>query len=217
MLSPAAENSTVTGHEVNVGTVDGGRAAVYSAATGVQFPVATDSFHQTEMDLHRMKKYLASFAVVAGLAAIPAGASAAATCLPGQTPGVAPLYCIPATTETSAEAAQATSGVAAGDLSKITPAALAGKGHLTLPGTAAGPGTVKIVITAKIHGKTVVLGSGETTTDSAGAVTVKLTLTKAGKKALKRHKGKLPVTVTASFAPKGGGKGSSASSKGALK
>jgi hypothetical protein len=198
-----------------VGTVDGGRVAVYSAATGVQFPVATDSFHQTEMDLHRMKKYLASFVVVVGLAAIPAGASAASTCAPGQTPGVAPLYCIPST-ETPAEAAQATSGAAIGDLSKITPAALAGKGHLTLPGTAAGPGTVKIVITAKIHGKTVVLGSGEATTDSAGAVTVKLTLTKAGKKALKGHRGKLPVTVTASFVPKGG-KGSSVSSKGTLK
>ena len=162
-----------------------------------------------------MKKYLASFAVVAGMAAIPAGASAASTCLPGQTPGVAPLYCIPSV-ETPAEAAQATSGAAASDLSKITPAALAGKGHLTLPGTAAGPGTVKIVITAKIHGRTVVLGSGETTTDSAGAVTVKLILTKAGKKTLKRHKGKLPVTVTASFAPKSG-KGSSVSSKGTLK
>lgn len=162
-----------------------------------------------------MKRYLASLLAVAGLAAMPTSALAVSTCTPGQAPGVAPLYCIPSV-ETPAEAARATSGAAAGDLSKLTPAALAGKGHVALPGAASGPGTLKIVITAKIHGRTVVLGSGEATTDSAGATTVKLMLTKAGKRALKGHKGKLSITVTASFAPKGG-KTTTVSSKGTLK
>jgi hypothetical protein len=155
-----------------------------------------------------MKKYLASLVVVVGLAAMPAGALATAAC---------PLYCIPpASPATPAEAAHATSGAAAGDLSKLTPAALAGKGHVTVLGTASGPGTLKIVITAKIHGKTVVLGSGEATTDGTGAVSVKLVLTKAGKSALKGHRGKLPITVTVSFTPTGGTV-TTVSSKGTLK
>jgi hypothetical protein len=155
-----------------------------------------------------MNKYLASLVVVAGLAAMPAGALATSAC---------PLYCIPpAASTTPAEAAHATSGAAAGYLSKLTPAALAGKGHVAIPGAASGPGTVKIVITAKIHGKTVVLGSGEATTDSAGVVTVKLVLTKAGKRALKSREGKLPIVVTASFTPTGG-KATTVSSKGKLK
>jgi hypothetical protein len=80
---------------------------------------------------------------------------------------------------------------------------------VVLTGTAAGPGTPKIVLTARIHGKTVVLGSGTSTTGSAGAITVKLLLSKAGKRALKDHKGKLQITVTATFTPTGGAAASS--------
>jgi len=144
-----------------------------------------------------MKRYLVSFVAVAGLAAMPAGASAATVCPP------ATLYCIPPAV-TPAEAAQATSSAAGRSLSKLKPAALAGKGGIALPGTASGPGTLEIVITAKIHGKTVVIGSGTSTTGSAGTTTVKLTLTRAGKRALKGHKGKLTITVTATFTPTGG-------------
>jgi hypothetical protein len=158
-----------------------------------------------------MKRYLASFVAVAGLAAIPMVAPAtvaAAEC---------PLYCIPpAPSGTPAAAAQATSSAAGRSLSKLKPAGLAGKGGVALPGTASGPGTLEIVITAKIHGKTVVIGSGTSTTGSAGTTTVKLVLTKAGKRALKGHEGKLQITVTATFTPQGG-KATSASSKVGLK
>ena len=158
-----------------------------------------------------MKRYLASFVAVAGLAAMPVGASAATGCPP------ATLYCIPpAPSGTPAEAAHSTSSAAARSLSKLTPGALAGKGGVGLPGTASGPGTLKIVITAKLDGKTVVIGSGTKTTGSAGTVTVKLVLTKAGKSALKGHKGKLQITVTATFTPQGG-KATSSSSKVGLK
>jgi hypothetical protein len=167
------------------------------------------------MDPHRMKRYLASFVAVAGLAAMPAGASAATVCPPGQPAGVAPLYCIPSA-GTPAEAAQATSSAASRSLSKLKPAALAGKGGVALPGTASGPGMLEIVITAKIHGKTVVIGSGTSTTSSAGTTTVKLVLSKAGKRALKGHKGKLQITVTATFTPQGG-KATTSSSKVRLK
>jgi hypothetical protein len=161
------------------------------------------------MDHHRMNRYLALFVVVAGLAAVPAGASAASTCPP------ATLYCIPSA-GSPAEAAHDTSSAAAGYLSKLKPAALAGKGSVGLSGTASGPGTLKIVITAKLDGKTVVIGSGTSTTSSAGATTVKLVLTKAGKRALKGHKGKLQIIVTATFTPQGG-KATTASSKVGLK
>jgi hypothetical protein len=155
------------------------------------------------MDDHRMHRYLASLVVAAGLAAVPASASAS-TCTPGT------LYCVPSAV-TPAEAAHGTSGSAAGGLSKLTPHALAGKGSVTLPGTAAGPGTLKLVLTAKIDGRTVVLGTGLSTTGAAGATTVKLVLTKAGKHALQGHKGKLTITVTATFTPAGGTAASSSS------
>lgn len=148
-----------------------------------------------------MSKYVASLAVAAGLVAMPAGASASSVCPPGQPSGVAPLYCVPIS---PAEAAHSTARSAAGYLAKLRPAALAGKGSVSLSGTAAGPGTIKIVLTAKIHGMNVVIGSGEKTTGSAGATTVKLMLTRAGRNALRTHKGKLKVTVTTTFTPTGG-------------
>jgi hypothetical protein len=159
---------------------------------------------------HRMKKYLVSFVAVAGLALAPAGTAVASTCPSGST-----IYCVPSAV-TPTEAAHATSSAAAAALSKLKPAALAGKGGVTLSGTAAGPGTIKVLITARIHGKTVVIGSGTSTAGSAGLITVKLVLTKAGKRALKGHKGKLQITVSASFTPTGG-KATTASSKVGLK
>jgi hypothetical protein len=159
------------------------------------------------MDHHRMSRYLASFVAVVALAAMPASASAASTCTPGT------LYCIPPAV-TPAEAAHTTAGTAAGILSKLRPAALAGKGRVALSGTTSGPGTLKIVLTAKLHGKTVVLGTGVSTTGAAGTTTVEVALTKAGKRALKGQKGKLTITVTAAFTPKGGTAASSSSKVG---
>jgi hypothetical protein len=100
---------------------------------------------------------------------------------------------------TPAAAAHAAAGALAGALAKLTPAALAGKGAPKLAATAPGSGTFTVVLTARIHGKTVIIAKGSQTAGAAGALTLKLKLTKAGKAALKGAKGKLKVTVAASF------------------
>ena len=74
-------------------------------------------------------------------------------------------------------------------------------GGFKLGGSAPGPGTFSFLLIARVNGKTVVIGRGSKTVGSAGALTVKLTLTKAGKAALAGAKGKLKVTVAASFKP----------------
>jgi hypothetical protein len=102
---------------------------------------------------------------------------------------------------TPAAAAHAAAGALAGALAKLTPAALAGKGAPKLAATAPGSGTFTVVLTARIHGKTVIIAKGSQTAGAAGALTLKLKLTKAGKAALKGAKGKLKVTVVASFKP----------------
>jgi hypothetical protein len=163
-------------------------------------------FHPTEMDPDRMKRSLALLVVFGALAAMPGIASAASTCSPGQTPGTPPLYCVPpAPPVTPAAAAHDSASDAANYLSTLTPATLAAKGGAKLPAAASGKGTITIVLTAKIHGRIVVIGSGRATVGGAsGEDFVKLILTKAGKAALKSHKGKLQVTVTATFKPKSG-------------
>jgi hypothetical protein len=61
-----------------------------------------------------------------------------------------------------------------------------------------------------------VLGSGSASTATAGAVTIQLKLTKAGKVALAGVTGKLAVTVAATFRPKHG-KAKTAKSRTTLK
>lgn len=73
-----------------------------------------------------------------------------------------------------------------------------------------------IVLSAKLHGKTIVIGTAKKTFGSAGAATIGLSLTKAGKIALKHHKGALKVTLTATFKPTQG-KSATAKSKATLK
>jgi hypothetical protein len=149
-----------------------------------------------------MKRSLAPLVAFGVLAAVPGVASAAQTCQPGQTPGVPPLYCIPpAPPATPAAAAHATSAAGARYLSTLTPSALAGKGNIGLSAFASGPGTITIVLKAKLHGKTVIIGSAKVTVGAAGTSTIELSLTKAGKAALAHHKGALKVTLTSTFKP----------------
>lgn len=115
------------------------------------------------------------------------------------------LYPIPTVPAANpAAAAHAGVGAAATYLATLTPAALAHTGGPKLGATTSGSGTFTFVLTAKIHGKTVVIGRGSKTAGGAGAITVKLTLTKAGKVALASAKGKLKITVVATFKPKHG-------------
>ncbi len=163
-----------------------------------------------------MKTSLASFAVLAFLALAPAGASA----VPGHPLGhgalLASLYPIPpAAPSTPAAAAHVSASDVASELSGTTPAAL-GKGVLELHAAASGPGTISIVLSVKLHGKTVVIGSGHETAGAAGSLDVALKLTAAGKSALASHKGRLKVTVVVVFHPQSGAK-KSASLKTTLK
>ncbi|HEY3828698.1 MAG TPA: hypothetical protein VGL57_05830 [Solirubrobacteraceae bacterium] len=92
----------------------------------------------------------------------------------------------------------------ASELSSTTPAAL-GKGFIELHAAASGPGTISIVLSVKIHGKTVVIGSGHETASGAGTVDVALKLTGAGKSALASHE-HLKITVAVAFHPQHGAK-----------
>jgi|ERR1700722_5712611 len=153
-----------------------------------------------------MKKSLASLAVLALLSLAPAVASAAPTHPLGQRVLLASLYPIPpAAPSTPAAAAQTSASDVASELSGTTPAAL-GKGVFKLNAAASGPGTISIVLSVKIHGKIVVIGSGRETAGAAGALEVALKLTKAGKSALAGHKGRLKITVAVVFHPQGGAK-----------
>lgn len=152
-----------------------------------------------------MKKSLVSLAVLALLSLAPAGAWAS----PGQAPGpravFASLYPIPpAAPSTPAAAAHTSASDVASQLSNTTPAAL-GKGSIELQAAASGPGTISIVLSVKIHGRTVVIGSGHQTVGAAGALEVPLKLTSAGKSALAGHK-HLKLTVAVVFHPQHGAK-----------
>lgn len=148
-----------------------------------------------------MNKSLVSLVVLAALAVSPAGASAASVCPPTGPGGTTPSYCIPPATPSAA--AHASAKAAAAVLGGLTPSALASS-PAKLQGSASGPGVVSIVLTAKVHGRTVVLGSGSASTTAAGTVTIQLRFTRAGKSALSGAKGKLRVTVSATFKPKHG-------------
>ena len=145
--------------------------------------------------------------LLAGLALFVLPIAAPAACAQAQPSArAAAAYPIPPSSgaSTPAAATRAAVGAAASYLASFSPAALAGKGAAELGATAPGAGTFTFVLTAKIHGKTVVIGRGSKATGAAGALTIKLTLTKAGKAALKGAKGKLKVTLAASFKPKQG-------------
>jgi hypothetical protein len=165
----------------------------------------------------RMKRSLALLVVSSALAATPGIASASPVCQPGQTPGVPPLYCIPpAPPATPAAAAHATSSAGARYLSTLTPSGLAAKAKIELSAFASGPGTITIVLKAKLHGRTVVIGTGKATVSAAGTSTIELSLTKAGMTALTHRKGTLKVTLTVTFKP-ASGKAATAKSTATLK
>jgi hypothetical protein len=162
---------------------------------------------ETEPEPNRMKKTFASLALAASLA-VPAGALVTPAYASGRDAHGASLYPIPSQTppSTPAAAAHVSAGDAASALSGLTPAGLAGEGTIAFDAAVSGPGTLKFVITAKIHGKTVVIGTGHETATAAGAIEVKIKLTGAGKAALKAHKGKLKVAVAVVFKAQHGGK-----------
>src|ERR1700689_1048247 len=89
-------------------------------------------------------------------------------------------------------------------LGTLSPAPLAAAGGTKLEATTSGAGTFTFVLTARVHGKTVVIGKGSKTVGGGGAITIKITLTKAGKAALKGAKGAFEVTVVATFKSKHG-------------
>lgn len=162
-----------------------------------------------------MKKSLVSLAVLALLSLAPAGAFAAPVHAPGRRVLLASPYPIPpAAPSTPAAAAHVSANDVASELSDTTPAAL-DKGFIELHAAASGPGTVSIVLSVKIHGKTVVIGSGRETASGAGTLEVSLKLTSAGKSALASHK-HLKITVVVVFHPQHGAK-QTASVKTALK
>jgi hypothetical protein len=165
----------------------------------------------------RMKRSLAPLVVFGALVAMPGSASAAPTCQPGEAPSTPPLYCIPPVPPaTPAAAAHETSSTGAHELSFLTPATLSGKSKVDLSAFASGPGVVTIALKAKLHGKTVVIGTGKVTVGASGSFTIVLSLTKAAKSALARRKGALKVTLTSTFTPLHG-KAATAKSQATLK
>jgi hypothetical protein len=146
-----------------------------------------------------MGKYVISLLAILSLAAAPsAGAQARPLQPPARAAGLYPIPSVPSPTPAEAAA------TAVAHLAKLSPAALAATGGPKLGAGAAGPGTFTFVLSTKIHGKTVVIGIGSKIAASAGAITVKIAFTKAGKTALIRAKGKLHMTVMATFKPKHG-------------
>jgi hypothetical protein len=151
------------------------------------------------MDRDHMGKYVISLLAIILLAAVPTVAAQATPV--DRSARAAALYPIPSAPGSGhANAA----GAAAAYLATLSPKALAATGGPKLRARTSGPGTFTFVLSAEIHGKTVVIGTGSKTVERAGAITVKVTFTKAGKAALLDTTGKLRITVTAIFKPKHG-------------
>jgi hypothetical protein len=150
-----------------------------------------------------MSKYVVSFLAALALVVVP---GVAAQARPSKNPArAADLYPIPpANSPTPAAGAHGAVSAAKTYLESLSPAALLATGGPQLEADASGPGTFTFKLTAKIHGKTVVIGTGTKTVGAAGAVTVKIKFTKAGKSAMGAASGKLHLTVAVSFKPKGG-------------
>jgi hypothetical protein len=158
-----------------------------------------------------MPKLLAPLLAIAALAIAPAAATAATTCPPGTSN---PAYC---TTDVPAAATDnAKETVSA--IKKASVASFLKQGSLPTKVDAAGPGTVTLKVTAKMKGKTVVLGTFKATFESAASNTkVKIKLTAAGRKALKKQTSSVKLTVTSSFKPKGSKTSATKTSKVTLK
>jgi hypothetical protein len=150
------------------------------------------------MGSDRMGKYVTPFLAVLSLALASMSNVAAQARPVERSARAAALYPIP-----SAPGARSSAAAAAAYLAKLSPAALAATGGPRLHARTSGPGTFTFVLSAEIHGKTVVIGAGSKTVGRAGAVTVKITFTTAGKAALTGG-GKLRITVVATFKPKHG-------------
>jgi hypothetical protein len=150
-----------------------------------------------------MSKQFTSLLATFALLAVVAAAPQAQARLPQHSAGAAALYPIPPA-HTPAVAVHASALAAAHYLATLSPSALAATGGLELNAGASGPGTFTFVLTARLHGRTIVIGKGSKAAGHAGALTIKLTLTKAGKSALAGANGKLVVTVAATFKPKHG-------------
>ena len=142
-------------------------------------------------------------ALVLAVSLAASGVAPASAWLSPQPANAAALYPIPPT-HTPAAAAHAAASAAASYLATLSPGALGATGGPSLGGNAPGPGTLTFVFTALVHGKTVMIARGSKTVGHAGALTIKLTLTKAGKSALAGATGKFVVTVAATFKPKHG-------------
>lgn len=147
-----------------------------------------------------MGKYVTVFLAVLSLAlASVSDVAAQAQTVERSAAHTTALYPIPSAPGSRSSAA----ATAAAYLAKLSPAALAATGGPRLHAHTSGPGTLTFVLSAEIHGKTVVIGTGSKTVGRAGAVTVKITFTAAGKAALTGG-GKLRITVVATFKPKHG-------------
>jgi hypothetical protein len=159
----------------------------------------------TEMESARMKA-LAAPVILAVASIVSASASAAPTHSPAQSARSAALYPIPPalpSTPTASVRVSASNVVSA--LTGMTPVALAAKGAIEFDAVVSGPGTLEFVLTAKLHGKTVVIGKDRETVRAAGRVAAKIALTGAAKAALARRKGQLRVTVSVVLEGRHGG------------
>lgn len=146
-----------------------------------------------------MGKYVISLLAVLSLVLAPSAVAQVRTAEPPAR--AADLYPIPpAPSPTPAGAASAVVHY----LAKLSPAALAATGGPKLGVDTPGPGTFTLVLNARIHGKTVVIATGSTNARTAGATTVKIRFTKAGRAALAGVKGRLQIAVVAIFTPEHG-------------
>ncbi len=146
-----------------------------------------------------MGKYVISLLAVLSLLAIP---SAVVQARPAESSARgADLYPIPpALSPTPAAAAKS----AAVYLASLSPAALAATGGPKVSVQTPGRGTFTFVLSAQVHGRTVVIATGSTSAPAAEAITVKIRLTQAGRAALNGAKGRLRITVVATFKPEHG-------------
>jgi hypothetical protein len=144
-----------------------------------------------------MGKYVITLFTVVSLAA-PGVAAQARPVEPARTADLYPIPSAPSPTPAGAASA------AVAYLAKLSPAALAATNGPKFGVDAPGAGTYTLVLSARVHGKTVVLATGSTNATAAGDTTVRIRFTKAGRAALAGAKGRLQITVAASFKPEHG-------------
>jgi hypothetical protein len=136
----------------------------------------------------------------------------------------APLPAKSTTTTTSAPtdaqvllAVKQALGATGAKLRTLDLAALAKRKSVALPFTFAEAGTAKLRLTAKVKRKTTVVGSASKTQSTAGAASIPLKLTPAGR-ALLKHARSIKLTLTCTFTPaRAGAKPQSTSTSATLK